>query len=80
MRLPVLHGFYVWLCYGLVLGALLAYYWYSKRLASVVQNNLAKFYRRMDARQKGLQENSDSNLESNVASNAEPNKKNSSKE
>jgi len=44
------HGFYVWLCYGIVLFSMLSYFFYSIQLAKSNQKELVKFYTRMDAR------------------------------
>jgi len=46
------HGFYVWLCYGVVLFALVGYFVYSKQLVKSNQKSLIKFYKRMETQQK----------------------------
>ena len=56
------HGIYVWLCYGIVLFALLGYFVYSKGLVSRNQKALVKFYKRMDARKQNASDNNASEI------------------
>lgn len=48
------HGFYVWLCYAIVLSVLSFYYVYSKRKIYKQQMELVKFYQRMDSRSQSV--------------------------
>ncbi len=44
------HGFYIWLSYAIVLGLMAFYYVFSKGLAKKQEQDLTKFYRRMNSR------------------------------
>lgn len=43
------HGFYVWLCYGLVCFSLIGYYFISAKSADKTKEELKRFYTRIDA-------------------------------
>lgn len=43
------HGFYVWLCYGVTLSALIAYFVVSNKQTNSAKVKLKKFYVRLDA-------------------------------
>ncbi|MEP1740376.1 MAG: heme exporter protein CcmD [Kangiellaceae bacterium] len=42
------HGFYVWLCYGVVLFSLVFYFYHSKQKVNRRVKELEKFYQRLD--------------------------------
>ncbi len=42
------HGFYVWICYGVVLFSLVFYFYYSKHKEKQRIDELKKFYQRLD--------------------------------
>ena len=52
-------GFYIWLSYGSVFVALSVYYIYSKRKTQNTQQELIKFYKRMDSRSQMANQNED---------------------